>query len=151
LSFDKLSQCNKHGNVSLHSDICRAVNSADLIVVETSVNDVEEGEKNIKPGENSQLILERYTEILIRQLLSLSNNTISGQSAGLIWLGASTRGGPRPLQQWLLSDRDSDATRQQLTVTTRYNFSHVSFIDGFGPLTGQAKEDWFFNTFRSDR
>jgi hypothetical protein len=128
---------------SLHEDTAMRMilHDADVIMVETSVNDVNELVKKTKNNDvgDPDLRIKRYTEILINLLLSLPNNP------SVIFIGASSRGtwhGAYP--------RTTDAVHAQLGVTKKYGLPHISAIDGLGPFNTHVATTWFENVYRVD-
>eukprot|EP00199_Chlamydomonas_sp_CCMP681_P000700 CAMPEP_0119105920 /NCGR_PEP_ID=MMETSP1180-20130426/3752_1 /TAXON_ID=3052 ORGANISM="Chlamydomonas cf sp, Strain CCMP681" /NCGR_SAMPLE_ID=MMETSP1180 /ASSEMBLY_ACC=CAM_ASM_000741 /LENGTH=480 /DNA_ID=CAMNT_0007091101 /DNA_START=685 /DNA_END=2127 /DNA_ORIENTATION=+ len=118
-----------------------ALRSADIVIVETAVNDVNELVRNTKDFEKiaPDLRIKQYTELLVNILLKYPNKP------SMIWLGTSSRGvwnGSRP--------RTTDAVAAHLPVTQYYSIPHISAVDGMGPLTTQDMIDWFKNVFRVD-
>lgn len=118
-----------------------ALRSADIVIVETAVNDVNELVKNTKKFVKiaPDLRIKQYTELLVNILLKYPNKP------SMIWLGSSSRGvwnGSMP--------RTTDAVHSHLSVTQYYSIPHISAVDGTGPFTTRDMIDWFNNVFRAD-
>jgi hypothetical protein len=125
-------------SVTRHDDP-KYLNSFDLIIMETSINDIEH--KKTDSGNRGQVI--QSTEVLIRILRSLESKP------ALLWLGASLR------SMWRVDfeareNSTADAVWRHRAVTVPYNIPQLSVPDSFLPLNTPEKEQWFFKMFRID-
>ena len=115
--------------------------NADIILVETSVNDVEEGrDQALKAKESPVSHLRKVTELFIKILSKLP------QGPSIIYIGSSTRE-----KAWRLPQpRTGDSVANHLPVTNYYHIPYVSTIDAIGPFVTDESMHWFTNTFLVD-
>ena len=126
-----------------NEDLHAALTTADVIIVETAVNDIEELRRHdMRASARDQplpVLIMRATELLVNILLTLDNKP------SIVYLGASSRalwgGGPR---------HSGDAILDQLEVVRLYNIPYVSAIEGLGPFTTAVGRSWFLDVYRCD-
>jgi len=127
------------------NELGKAISSADIVVVETAVNDIFDLGVGTNEGRifDTDLRIRRYTELLYFILLSYPNQP------SLIWLGASTR--TQKKEPWNGTiPRLTDAVHAHLAVTKPHRIPHVSAVDGLGPFQTSETKQWFNFKFRSD-
>ena len=114
---------------------------ADIILVETSVNDVEEGrDQAVKAREDPVSHLRKVTELFIKILSQIP------QGPCIIYVGSSTRE-----KAWRLPQpRTGDSVANHLPVTNYYHVPYVSTIDAIGPFVTDESLHWFSNVFLAD-
>jgi hypothetical protein len=134
------------GNKEHPNDFGKHISEADLIIIDTSINDsVDLGEKRLtshltanRTGlQNTQV----HTEILINQLKALPN------VPAVIFVGISER------EVW--KDRAAkpgvtQIAEAQAEVAAHYGISYVSAIHTLGPFVTEYQRSWFLNIFRAD-
>ena len=117
--------------------------NADIILVETSVNDVEEGrDQALKAKESPISHLRKVTELCIKILSKLP------QGPSIIYVGSSTRE-----KAWRSAQpRTGDSVANHLPVTNYYHipYWYVSAIDAIGPFVTDESMHWFTNTYLVD-
>lgn len=116
--------------------------TADLVVVESSVNDVGNIGQTADTHLNNEERVLKYTELLIARTL----RAYTPNNPALLYLGVSTRGVWRRR-----GDERSDAALTHLKVTRHYGIPHVSVMDALGPFATDSQEWWLENTFKDDR
>jgi hypothetical protein len=126
------------------SDPTDAIHMADLILIDTAVNDYEYQHK-----------LRGSTELLVHVLESVNDsNNISTDSHGngpaLLWISLSSMSNSKLLSTGLPENRGNSAL-EHLHVTTAYGISHVSVIDAFDPLDSEVKRYWFDDIYKGDK
>ena len=108
---------------------------ADLVIVETSSNDVNElAAAHSDPG-----AIVQYTEILVRQLLWLSNRP------AIVYLHAAWRISPEKPPFHI------DAAEQHRHVLDYYNIPQVSVMAVFQPLYSAAQRKWVREVYFNDK
>ena len=117
------------------------LNDVDIILAETSVNDVNEGrDQALKAKENPENHIKKATELFIRILSKLP------QGPSIIYVGSSTRDmswrSPRP--------RTGDSVATHLSVTNYYHIPYVSTIDALGPFVTDDSLQWFLIVYLVD-
>jgi hypothetical protein len=125
---------------ALRSQPAHAIMRADLIVVDTAVNDVEE----LAKSDNDYLVatdpthrkIKKYCELLLALLRALPLRP------SVVWLGSSTRGQP-----WVAR---GDAAHAHAEVMRHYGAPHVGAVDALGPFDTEEKRRWFTAAFRAD-
>ena len=113
----------------------------DIILVDTSVNDVEEGRNQAnKAKEDPVNHLKKVTELFIKILSKLP------QRPSLIYVGSSTRD-----KTWRSPrSRTGDSVAVHLPVTNYYHVPYVSTMDALGPFVTDESLQWFLNAFLAD-
>lgn len=111
---------------SWKSDPTHAVHTADLIIVESSVNDF---------ASHNDLL--SSTELLILLLKSLNHKP------AMMWLGLSTI----EVLPWM--GRGNSVMDHKL-LTLPYQIPHISITDGFYPFNSELKKYWYLDIYRSD-
>jgi hypothetical protein len=111
------------------------VSDYDLVILETTVNDVGDLERLDKDASNTGLTpalrSQKYTELLIRLLLEAGTCVMyfSVASRANDWKSPGPR---RP-----------DVTLAQVEVARHYNVPYISMLDAYGPLkTNEARKSW---------
>jgi hypothetical protein len=115
------------------------IHKADLIFVETAVNDVKGTEKDKAGHFKNRYEMEgdpiaQENEMLIRLLMLLPKQPY------LIWIGAASR-----------TIYPSTAIRSHLTVTLPYGVPHFDLIHGFMPIVTNMQQNWYWNIFHTDK
>ncbi|GIM11711.1 hypothetical protein Vretimale_15142 [Volvox reticuliferus] len=131
----------------------------DLVVVDTAMNDIHELVSHVSQDDaDTNTLIRDHTEILMSLILQKSNRvsevlaatqssactkestyTRIWTGAAAIWLGTSTRRekiwrGPLP--------RSTDAVHAQLPVAIAHGIPYISVIDGLGPFSSTASQQW---------
>ncbi|GIM11717.1 hypothetical protein Vretimale_15150 [Volvox reticuliferus] len=139
----------------------------DLVVVDTAMNDVRELVMRAGRGAaDPDAFIRFHTEILMSLILQKSNRvsevlaatqssactkestyTRIWTGAAAIWLGTSTRRdkiwrGPLP--------RSTDAVHTQLPVAIAHGIPYISVIDGLGPFSSTASQQWLKNEWYTE-
>ena len=113
----------------------------DVILVETSVNDVNEGRDQARrANESPENHIKKATELFIKILSKLP------QGPSIIYVGSSTRDmtwrSPR--------QRTGDSVSTHLPVTNYYHIPYVSAIDALGPFVSDDSLQWFLKVYLVD-
>jgi hypothetical protein len=131
---------------SWKSDPTDAIHAADLILIDTAVNDYEFQHK-----------LRGSTELLVRLLESVNDQTNNNSSLtsvrhrpALLWISVSSTSNSKLLSTGLPENRGNSAL-EHLHVTSAYGISHVSIIDAFHPMDSQVKRYWFDDIYKGDK
>jgi len=112
------------------ADPSHIIFNADLVFVETAVNDV--GIETDRYGLEGDSI-KQETEMLIRLLMLLPKKPY------LIWVGASSR-----------INSPSESIKSQLNVTVPYLIPHIDMLHSFIPLQTPLQLYWYNNIFKVD-
>ena len=113
----------------------------DVVVVETSINDVAEladshsRDLHLHPDDR----IRKYTELLLLQILGLTPRP------AVLWLTASSRNGP-----WAGGPRTSDAAWLHAPVMAHHGVHMVSLVDALGPFVTPRQQQFFSYDFRVD-
>mmetsp|Transcript_68634 Transcript_68634/g.182558 ORF Transcript_68634/g.182558 Transcript_68634/m.182558 type:complete len:410 (-) Transcript_68634:63-1292(-) len=112
---------------------------ADLVVVETAVNDIRETQRASTGGEAGDGKIQYFTELMARQLLS------APKRPALIWLTVGAR------EWWPNSPppHHKDATYAHLPVLEYYDIPQISVIHAFLPLT-RDRSEWLKKHYFED-
>jgi len=140
--------------------IRRRLQVADLVIVETAVNDIK-GLTNLGPtlswGKETRNkkcgVVQIYTEILIHQFLGIFRSR--RHNFPVLWFTASWRLGDRGFGE---SDRLNEsshyptrhANEQARMVLKHYDFPQSSMLDLFMPLSSKSKRQFVGTNFISD-
>lgn len=117
------------------------VRGADIILVETSVNEVA---SHTSPEE--MLYAQRNTELLLLMLVNLVNQP------SVIFLGTSFQFGGKEDRIWRDTEpRDYDGVYAQLSVAKHYNVPYVSALDALGPFITPASVEFLRHVYMSDQ
>ena len=152
--FDLLALARTNAN---YSDYTRAILSADLILVETSVNDAAIGDhvkkyfSQLDSHQSGAIMM----EILLQVLLRLPN------FPGIIYVGSSTkiqtytRHESVKLAVWtdrLVVPRSflSDVAYTQIQIARYYQIPYISSIDAIGPFDSPDKAKFFTKVYLHD-
>lgn len=120
----------------------------DLIIVETAMNDINEGaESGRKEFTDPTIYIKKQTELLILLFQNISTHP------SMIYLGASTRFqqlhlDQNPIYGCELKNRWGDAVYIHSELTKYYDIPHVSVIDGMCPFYNEKARrwlEWYFN------
>ena len=111
---------------------------ADLVIVETTRNDIKE---LLQTHNSSQDAIGHYTEILVRQLLWLKNEP------AIIYLHAAWRFGTPPAE---VAPFHTNAAEQHRHVLDYYNIPQVSMMAIFQPLYSTEQREWIRNVYFND-
>jgi hypothetical protein len=108
------------------------VGSADLIIVETAVNDYE------FPNQ-----IRAAAELLLRVLQEVKSREKSDIGPALLYLGVSTVS----REPWRAR---GDSVLDQLFVTKAYGVPHLGVMDAFLPMRSRLEQYWFNDIYKGD-
>lgn len=132
---DEITQAIHSKKSKLHTNLMLA----DIVVVETAVNDVADLRTDAHLHHSDpEMQIVTFTELLVNVLLSMQNRP------SIIFLGASSRVVGHGLRL------QGDSVHAHLRVTKYYDIPHVSAIDGIGPFESEDMQRWFYKVFRVD-
>ena len=119
--------------------------NADIILVDTSVNDMNEGrDQAVRAKEDPDSHLKKVTELFIKILSKLP------QGPSIIYVGSSTRVHGQHTTWRSTGPRTGDSVYTHLPVTNYYHVPYVSIIDSMTPFLTEESQKWFTNVFLAD-